>query len=188
MVSHWRFCALQPEEIVDAEALMTALSNPPNAVVAAFRSALGDSWPPDRAQDRTALADALNVVLAAGHAAYAEAGRIPVMELKIPEVRLNRLTLENAFAGAIAAGRCVEFGDGMRTAGEFVDCVPLLFDGLLDLTICNSAVLGHQVKEQRRRCVVAVSRHPVEPFIRLARYRLIIDALAKKPRPYGELL
>jgi hypothetical protein len=183
IVSHWRFCAVRPEEIVAPRAILEALHDPPNELVAAFRAAL----PGEPGDSREALAAALNAVIEAGHAAYGNEGRVPLQELKIPAVRLTRPTLERAFAGAIAPGRSVEFADGMKTIAEFVDCIPPPFDGLLDLTVCNSAVLGHEVKALRR-CVVAVNRHPTEPFIRMAQYRTAMSMLARRPRPYAEAM
>lgn len=187
LVSHWRFCALEAADILDARAIVDALQTPANALVAAFRAALGNGQLERMASDRQYLADALNDVIAAGHAAYGNDGRVPLMALDIPPVRLTRVTLERAFSGAVVPGRSVEFADGMKTVREFVNCIPPAFDGLLDLTICNSAVLGREVKEHRH-CVVAVNRHPTEPFIRMAMYRAAIRMLRRKPGPYAEVI
>ena len=43
----------------------------------------------------------------------------------------------------------MEFADGLAPIERVVSSIPEAFDGVLDLTVCNSTVLAEEV---RRRC------------------------------------
>jgi hypothetical protein len=186
-VSHWRFRALRVTQIRDFEALVHELHAAPNDVVRAFRDALL-AQDGQALHDAERLVDAFNGVLRSAHAQYAAEQHEPVLLMKIPPQRLTRAALERAFPRAIAAAPAVEFSDGMKTTNEVADAIPLSFDGLLDLTVCNSAILGDIIKAARPTCTVAVNRYPTEPHIRLALYRRIIDDLAGRPAPFADAM
>jgi hypothetical protein len=184
LVSHWRFRVLRPEEICDLECLRRALLRPPSRLAGAFRDALEriDASLVRGSAGREDLATALNQVLHEGHRDYAAKTRASVLKVTIPALRLTRPTLERAFAGAIAAGRAVEFADGMKTIPDVVSALAPDYAGFLDMTVCNSAIIGEEIKAERPRCTLAVNRYPTEPHIRLALYRRFARALNKNPQ------
>jgi hypothetical protein len=186
-VSHWRFRALRVPELNDFDALVLRLEEAPNALVRAIREAL-------LVQDREALRDshrlvnAFNSVLRTAHSEYVTDRHESVLLMKIPPQRLTRSAIEKAFPDFITPAPAVEFADGMKTTNEVVDAIPLDFAGLLDLTVCNSAILGDIIKAARPSCTVAVNRYPTEPHIRLVLYHHIIDELARRTAPFAEAM
>jgi len=183
LVSHWRFRALQAEEIVDLNAVLHAMENPVGSLAVAYRDALlrADASALCAEVTKSELAAALNKILQEGHAAYAAEERTPVMLMNVPAQRLTRATLERAFSGAIVPGRAIEFADGMKTIPEVIAALPPAYDAFLDMTICNSAIVGEEIKAERPQCTVAVNRYPTEPHIRLALYRRFACSLRKNP-------
>jgi hypothetical protein len=190
IVAHSRFEPLRPEEILDMQRLLTMLRHPPSRLVEAFRRQLDTLQPlwSTQASVPARLVEAINRVLAAAHESYRDEARAPVLLLDIPAVRLTRPTLERAFEGVIAAGKTVELADGMKTIREIAAIIPPSFGGLVDLTICNSAIMGESIKELRPECVVAVNRYQTAPHVRLAIYRLAIDDLARHRQPFANAM
>src|SRR5205085_1094422 len=106
------------------------------------------------------LASALNSVAAASQSLYKLSDDVSLPGISAAESpvieRLTRVELEQAFPGLIAFGRSVEFSDGMRSVHEVVTAVPKGFNGLLDLTTCNSVILGKAIKAGHPDCLVAM--------------------------------
>jgi hypothetical protein len=127
---------------------------------------------------------AFNCVLAAGHREYSATSRTPLLLTRIPEWRLTRPALEVAYGNAIAPGRAVEFADGMRTIAEVVTALPRRYAGFLDMTVCNSVILGEAIKAARPHCIVAVNHYPTEPHIRLLLYRRMMRRLRRHPEDF----
>ena len=190
-VSHWRFRAVHASDL-DPPAMFAALGNPQSRTQRAFRRELERrhcelfrTTDGDRAE---ALVVALNELLRDEHAKYATTARGPLLLREIPPERLTRATLERAFPGAVRAAPTIEVADRMTTIPEFIAAVPPDFDGLLDLTVCNSAIIGHAIKTERMKCLVAVNRYPTEPHIRVARYVVAIEELARKAAPFIDVI
>lgn len=76
----------------------------------------------------------------------------------------------------------------MKTIPEVIGTVPLDFSGLLDLTICNSVILGKAIKNFRGACFVAVSRYPAELHVRLGLYLLALRMIARKRMSFIDAL
>jgi len=205
LVAHWRFSRILPVEILDPQGFLGALQNPKQRVHRAVRITFEQRCPelldsaatvgvPAKALQEN-IADQLNVITGAAHALYNRAGdsslcldQIQEQSLINPLERLTRISIEQAFPSFIAKSRAVEFSDGMHTVDEVINEIPVAFDGLLDLTICNSVILGAAIKNCRPRCAVAVNRYPAEIHVRMALYKLAVVMLSRRPGPFMEVL
>jgi hypothetical protein len=95
---------------------------------------------------------------------------------------LTRVDLEQSFPPeALAPGRAVEFRDGLRTAAEVTSALPEGFTGVLDLTVCNSMLLGQVVRRGRPHCLVCTNRYLTTTDSRLLLYKLVVTRLAHGP-------
>jgi hypothetical protein len=202
LVTHWRFMKLLPEDILGVHQLWESLSTPTGRVQSAVAQAVSKEDPtlleatqaPYVESDdfRLRLANALTSVVVASHCAYKTSNKNTGAEtVSAPNGTLERLTrveLEQSFAGLIAPGKSVEFSDCMRGVSEIVDCVPTTFDGLLDLTSCNSVILGKAIKASRPNCVVAMNRYETSLHVRMPLYKLVIEDLARNPALYADTL
>jgi hypothetical protein len=202
IVTHWRFMKLRPEDILDIHQLWESLATPASRVHSAVARALSKEDPTllaaasssqvDSADFRLRLAGALTSVVVASHRAYkvsdnsSETESVPAPNEVLE--RLTRIELEQSFAGLIAPGKSVEFSDCMRGVSEIVASVPKGFSGLLDLTTCNSVILGKAIKSSRPNCVVAMNRYETPLHVRMPLYKLVIEELARSPSPYADTL
>lgn len=113
---------------------------------------------------------------------------ITAASASFPAHHLTRPALELAFPGSITPGRAIELRDGLHTLPELIAVMPEHFSGILDLTMCNSAILGPAIKQARPDCILAINRAPASPDVRFARYRVIIKQLQRTPAPFGQVL
>jgi hypothetical protein len=202
LVTHWRFMKLRPEDILDVRLLWESLSAPPGRVHSAVARAVSKEDPNlldatnaphlESADIRFRLANSLTSVVVASHRAYKTSedttGADPVAPPGDTLERLTRVELEQSFAGLIAPGKSVELSDCMRGVNEIVASVPATFDGLFDLTTCNSVILGKAIKASRPHCVVAMNRYETALHVRMPLYKLVIEDLSRRPGPYADTL
>jgi hypothetical protein len=204
LIAHWRFARFAPDDIVDVAGFLDALGRAEGRVPRALRREVTALRPDLGADERSGngsevsreeLATILNQVVAKTHALYSrrEAGgeTAPAPDDERtghPLDRLTRVAVERAFPCHLAPARAVEFADGLRTVPEVVDAVPTDFDGVLDLTVCNSVILGEAIKRERPRCLVPVNRYPAGLAARMTLYSLAVSELARRPAPYIDVL
>lgn len=205
LVTHWRFPSILPEEILDERALLLALAAPAGRMQQAASRAVRTRTPeifdngdaqtlaasPDRL--RATLAAALNRVAADAHAHYNSEGDAPqpAPTSDDPEDALLRLTrdeLEHVFDGLIAPGKSLEFADGMASSRDLVAAIPAGYDGVLDLTTCNSVIPGKAVKRVHKDCLVAMNRRAAALHVRMSKYKLIIEELRRRPAPFPDTM
>jgi hypothetical protein len=184
VLAHWRFLSLRLDDLLNHDALIRQMSAPgtdvQEVVARGVAARLGDGW--NRAGPEEMLI-ALNDIIAVAHRGYRRAE--PNSEVWRPEVpeeayRLTRPRLEEAFRGCIRPGGSVELADGMHTIEEFARTLPEEFDGVLDLALCNSAVLLAAVKRVSPACTVVMNRYPADIMIRITLYGLVIEQLRKR--------
>jgi len=207
LVTHWRFMRFRPTDVLDPVGFLSAVRRPRTLVEHAvqrgfkeFHRELLDEGvlygSPEHLRVR--MVEVLNEIIAVAHRLYQpDKGIGEVDDNAQPEAglsdsrsldRLTRAALELSFPREIASGKAVEFVDGMKTISEIVDQIPITFTGLLDLTICNSVILGEAIKNSRPECLVAVNRYPAELHVRLGMYRLTILMLSRRHMSYMDAL
>lgn len=184
LVGHWRFMALVPEDLLAACRLIEALRKPEGALCEAISAAVQrrspELWQGCYPGSPGILLASLNEMIRDAHLWYQRGGGASTREPTTEDLqRLTRPAVEQAFPDLIRQGLAVELGDGMHRIGEIVDALPAGFDGLLDLTICNSVILGAAIKRAYPGCTVAVTRYSVEIAVRTALYGLVIEELRR---------
>jgi len=203
-VSHWRFTNLGPDDVLDIYGLLDRLRDPENVVQSAVSRAFIDRCPEllDAKVVQTLSVDLLRQkflgiarqIIRDAHALYrnnddksAPAETIEVLPNRQLE-RLTRVAFEQAYAGQIRAGKAIEFSDELHTVGELVAAIPKNFSGVLDLTVCNSVIVGKVIKSYYPDCQVAVNRYPTELHVRMGFYKFSIISLHKRPAPFLDVL
>lgn len=80
----------------------------------------------------------------------------------------------------------MEFDDGFCGVQEIASAWPIDYDGVLDLTICNSTLLAELI---RRRCphgLVLANEELTYPEFRLPLYNAVVRLLCRRPQPYED--
>jgi len=188
LVAHWRFLGLEPADILDVGALK-------DQVEARASGAGEDQHPVEsllwaqaeirNAESAQVLASAINRLLVSGQHHYqwvpGDAKKGPC-----PEAGLTRVLLEETFLGIIRPGKCIELADGLCSVWDFIARVPCGYDGTMDLTVCNSLILGEAAKRARPSTTFIVNRQPATAQTRVQLYKHVIGRLAETPMPYWE--
>src|SRR5205814_2191181 len=123
---------------------------------------------------RATLADELNLLLAHTRGHYTGVRPPDEAAAAAPPRRLTRVLLEEAFPAELRGGSAFELRDGLHAVAAIIDAVPERFDGVIDLSVCNSIVLGEAIKRQRRGCLIITNAKPASLALRLIRYKFII--------------
>lgn len=196
LVAHWRFAPFDAGDVLDIAGLVRKLSSPRSPIQRFMAAALQqrgrhDLLEPNDHSGRTlsglreALVTEIQDLLKAGHAFYttddgalkprvesgAETDRSPL--------RLTRAALEVEFPDEIRPGGAIEFHDGLKTIDQVTRAIPTDFDGVIDLTVCNSVLLAESIKRRRRRALIICNKRPAAIQARLIRYKYIIKELAR---------
>ncbi|AUX41096.1 uncharacterized protein SOCE26_025010 [Sorangium cellulosum] len=201
LVAHWRFPPILPGDIVDAGEIVAALARPSCAVTRHLKEHLGAKQPdllaPGAAAGRdpaalcASLAAALNDALEPTRLHY-EGPRNPAPPgpdgAPAPPLRLTRVAVEEAFPRALRGGPAVELSERLHPVGDVVEAVPDGFDGVIDLSVCNSIILGEAIKRRRGACLVVVNERPAMLSFRMVRYKYIIRDLHREPARYTDVM
>jgi hypothetical protein len=100
---------------------------------------------------------------------------------------LNRKALDKCFPGVFRNGTSVEFADGFILIESFANCVNANYAGILDLSVCNSILLGEMIKLRAKKCLVVATELPALVEFRLLLYRSLFQLL-RDGQPYLETL
>lgn len=99
---------------------------------------------------------------------------------------LNRIALEETFIGELSPGNRLELFDGLHSIAEIVEHVPEPYARILDLTSCNSLILGEGIKRLRRDCLVLTNEGPSRLDFRVLFFRGVMEELHREKAPYIE--
>lgn len=98
-------------------------------------------------------------------------------------VYLNRKVLDEQFPGIFGPSASIELADGLASLDAVANCFTDRFQEILDLSVCNSILLGELVKMRSPRCLVVATRLPASVIYRAVFYRSLFKAL-HRGRPY----
>jgi hypothetical protein len=88
----------------------------------------------------------------------------------------HRNALDAMARSKIAPGNCIEFRDGLQNPVDLAQQVPASWKGLVDLTMCQSVILGHLIKMGRADRGILTRRKPLDAAIAVTILRrLIVD-------------
>jgi hypothetical protein len=193
VLAHWKFMALAPQDLLDTPKMMAELQAPRGLLQEQIAQAVKARHPelltgtPSRGGAEALLA-ALNAVIADAHRGYRRSGNSGSASDDEMLQRLTRPALEEAFPTFVRAGKSVELADGMHTVSEFAQTVPPAFQGVLDLSVCNSVLLGAAVKRVAPGSLVANNRYPADIVQRITLYGLVVERLSRRREPYPDAM
>lgn len=189
MVSHTRLLPLQPDEVRQPAELCRKILAAESLVARGLRSALVDLLGEPPWIDSRFLTGLHRVTSSAIDAInndpHPTSSSSPPGDV-LPNEHLNRLALECLYGEHVEAAGVVELRDGLHGLHAIIEAMPPEWNGVFDLTLCNSSVLAPWIKRSRPRCICAINRRVASLDVRLARYRVTIAALRDNPRPYVE--
>jgi hypothetical protein len=184
LVTHWKGHTVFEDDVLDWQGFASKLACPTSGILRwlAGRLEPGDLRRLDKPVERPRFLGALNKAL--------ESGRFDkdVIRVELLDGFHNRNALDAALAGVLRPGNRAEFRDGMHTIEEVERCLPVPLAGTLDLTVCNSVLLGEGVKARpgRRESLVLVNEKPTPLTLRLLMYKHAILDVEATGRDYRE--
>lgn len=170
LVAHWRSALFRPEDIASPDQ------------IAAYLQADASR------QGNAELALRLNSMLKSADPRFDDVlpGSDGEAAARQRKWYIRRRELEPVLGVALRGGAAVEFADGFYSVREILAGFPVQFTGVLDLTVCQSALLAEEVRAKCRRCLVLCNVDLTEIDFRLALYAQVIDVLAVKPQPFED--
>jgi hypothetical protein len=84
------------------------------------------------------------------------------------------------------ASKQIEFYDRLYTIDDVSAVIPTDYKGILDFTVCNSAIFAQKFKENHRESQVIVNRNTTHLAYRMLIYRGIIELLVQQEMDYSE--
>jgi hypothetical protein len=178
---------VRPADLRDPRAILARIAAGETIVARQVRGALADRrWSADDATLRDQLADALDGALAPTRDWTETTVRADLSGR--PARLLSRIMLEDCFGAAMRRAPILELCDGVKTMDDLLAVVPPGFAGVLDLSVCNSFALGESIKRQRRNCLIIENVFLARADLRLARYGLVLNRLARQPARYTDAL
>src|ERR1700686_1295911 len=88
-----------------------------------------------------------------------------VLELDITRMSRRRDTMDSVFQGLLNPGNRLELPDGFHTKEETEVSIASSFEGVLDLTVCTSTVLGDYIGARRRHALRVVQFPTVQELL-----------------------
>lgn len=202
LVAHWRPPTFTADDLINPASLVVKIKESKNEAAELLRSQLTTDFKEQladySAMKRQAaglmtelLLKELNRVLVEGRLhpdlRSSDSSANPIHRLEYV-MQLNREALEKAFPGEYTGGSRVEFFDRLCSINEVVEQITPEYAGLLDLTICNSILLGEAIKRQRRHCTIVANQNPATFDFRLIFYKYVIKELARCNNSYLDVV
>ena len=184
LVAHWRSARFRAEDIQCPDQVREYLGNIAAAAGLDVSSLFSDI------RNRKKLADTLNLLLDWPNDKFENALPDSSGESAGRQYKWHtaRLALEHRLGAAVKGGASVEFYEGFKTITDILAGFSPDFTGLLDLSVCQSVLLGEEVKRRYRNCMVTVFAINTRLDVRLAMYEALIELLARAPQPFETAL
>ncbi|HVG19062.1 MAG TPA: hypothetical protein VNI02_08405 [Blastocatellia bacterium] len=194
LVAHWRPPTFTADDLVDPASLMGKIKESKNEAAELLRARASPEFNglliaprPDEGALAASLLCELNRVLAEERL-HPECRRSPPLYRHEYLLQLNREALEEAFPGEFRGGSRVEFFDRLCSMNDVAEQISPEYRGLLDLTICNSILLGEAIKRKRRHCTVVANQNPATFDFRLIFYKHVIKELERQNNRYLDVV
>ena len=186
LFAHWRSGTIRDAEVQWSKINLLELgSKTENGILGRVRQILKEAR-----GDQATLVTKLNQMLLEGQLGpHPWFGKGLNQRAASPEHRLfiNRKFLDEALPGVFGRNTSVEFSDGLISIETIASCALPSFTGVIDLSVCNSILLGELIKCYAPRCLTVSTRLPARVDFRIIFYRALFDLLAQG-RPYVSTL
>ena len=166
LVAHGRGPEIAPYDLLDAPRIRAAFTEVMTALDAAGPA------PPDTAAMASRLNEALgpeDVETEFGNEAMSETEAMAWRVALYRERWRRRSIVETLLPGALSGGPAIEFQDGLAPIQIIREQLPRF--EVLDLTVCDSVLLGQCIRERNSDGVILANPRPTTPDFRLAVYR-----------------
>jgi hypothetical protein len=179
LVAHWRSALFRASEVRDVRAVIALVAGGPEQ----------PECPP---ADATAAAVALNRRLYADAASTKPAGFEDGDDAAVEiahqyAIWHARRKLQTRLGQAVrCGGPAVEFADGLLPLEQVVAAVPETFDGVLDLTVCNSTLLAEEIRRRCKRGLIIANAFPATLDMRMEFYNAAIDLVQRRHVSYQD--
>jgi hypothetical protein len=88
------------------------------------------------------------------------------------------------FGHSYRTGEGVEFFDGFASNHIIVDAIPVDFEGMMDLSVCNGELLALKIRNEREYCLARCSGNSITPDIWLHFFLLLFGILYEEELTY----
>jgi hypothetical protein len=96
--------------------------------------------------------------------------------------------IEQVVPSALKGGAAVEFDDGCHALDVIDAALPDDLGECLDLTVCESVLLGEVLRRRRNRSVILTNVETTSPDFRMALYRQAIRLVRRRATSYPEAM
>jgi hypothetical protein len=178
LVAHWRSALFRAEDIKSLDQVKNLL----------VEKGILSKDEMTKHNDSNSLAKHLNLILQTKDERFDDVlenspGEAAAKQLKW---HVRRHELEQHLGNSVVGGAGVEFADAFRDLQSIVTGFPVEFSGVLDLTVCQSVVLGEEVRIRCKGSQPLASVGKTSFDFRLALYAQVINLLAQTPMAYEE--
>jgi hypothetical protein len=184
LVAHWRSSAFEAADLLDLDALWRDVADEGSPLWRCLREFDDRLEQPD-GYDAAALAGWLTAALVPDVEDDGRRDEVHLVEIE-REMYRRRCALEAACPGVFGGGAAIEFSDGFQRVDEIVGGLRADLRALVDLTVCNSVLLGEEIRRKCRHCVVMVNGGAASLSFRLALYRQAIWLMKQIRRSYPD--
>jgi hypothetical protein len=98
---------------------------------------------------------------------------------------LHRDILDTCSSPLVLPGNRVELGDGLHSTSSLIELIPDHWSGLIDLTMCRSAIFGHQIKRGRSDRGILFRNRTVDPMVALIILKSLLGDIGTCRFNYG---
>jgi hypothetical protein len=181
LVAHWRSAMFRANEILNPDAVGRVLSIPLPG---------GGRGRAAAAEMAVALNRHLLATVGPSEPTALDGGRDAAVETRRQYALWHeRREIEPLLGSAVrSGGPAVEFADGLAPIERVVSSIPETFDGVLDLTVCNSTVLAEEVRRRCRRGLIVANAFPATLDIRMEFYNAAIDLVQRHHVSYQDAI
>ncbi len=186
-LTHFKGASFIPDDFHDPERFASRLAEVQDPVCRKIRAGIVTSRLTQLKAKaaRTKFADELTK-LCAREAIFLEIEpHLPEQNFTDNLLYLNRIALERHFVGELRPGGVVDLSDGACAPLEFAQNLPVAKPGILDLTICESYILGQAIKGHHPGTLVLVNEKPATIVYRMIFFKHLLDELSKRGANYA---
>jgi len=186
IVAHWRVLPLTADDILDSRQIISEINTKNDPVCEVLRRFIADENSIcSRSEPASLLAAAMNKCMRSENADNGMDLTAHVADSSYAS-RLTRADIDERFPLSILPSRDIELADGLSTVGQFISAIPADFNGVMDLTICNSVILGSAIKRMRPEITVVMNQRAASARNRLVLYLAIVKELQRQPQLFGD--
>ena len=169
LVAQWRDARFMAEDIVDAPAVWRLTQT-------------------SVASDGAALAAGLNSLMGAGDAPAGTRRSLTPSERTSQQYDWlrKRHDFEVRYPGITRGGAGVEFKAQFHTIEEILGGISSAYEELLDLTVCQSVLLGEELRRRCPKCAVLVNSNLTSFDLRFAFIHGIVDLIHREPMAWED--